>query len=78
MVVEVEREVGKKKKGWEVKDTPRDKSKTEEARPLHNNIGDLTLLHCSSSASDKRDWQADDYSDYSTHIMQIMLSDNVL
>lgn len=39
--------------GGEVEETCRDKSerikKEEEAKLLHNNMGDLTLLHCSNS-----------------------------
>lgn len=50
MVVEVKGEQGDG--GGEVEETRRDKSKRrkkEEAKLLHNNMGDLTLLHCSNS-----------------------------
>lgn len=47
-IVQVEREV-RKKKGWKVRETQRDKRKGEEAWPMYNNMGDLTLVHCSSS-----------------------------
>lgn len=47
------------KKGWEVKETQRDKSKREKAWPLqHNNMGDLTSLLQFLWASDNRGRQA--------------------
>lgn len=47
--MEVEREEEGGVGGWKAEETHRDKSKRGEARPLHNNMDDLTLLHCSNS-----------------------------
>lgn len=39
-------ERGEQKKEWEVRETQRDKSGGDAARPPHNNMVDLCLLHC--------------------------------
>lgn len=46
VVVEVESEVKKTKRIDRKRDS---EIKEKEASPLHNNMGDLTLLHCSTS-----------------------------
>lgn len=66
VVVEVESEVKKTKRTDRKRDS---EIKEKEALPLHNNMGDLTLLHCSTSCS--LQLGADEHSDCSIHGMVI-------